>query len=256
MEARGGRTTTTKVKSKNEKYNFARGITKTLRHGAVQRGLSIRPDGFVGATDVLNLSENRFFTTGDLIEVVENEKKQRFSLLWQDGDERPVSCDDARQLLASDASVSANSLQKLFIRANQGHSMAVIESTELLTAVRNADDLKAFCELDAVTGKPLVIHGTYKDNWESIRRQGLSRRARKHVHFACGLPDDKQVISGMRSTADLFIYLDIEKALAGGLAFFISDNRVVLTEGNERGLVETKFFWKVVDRKSNKEISF
>lgn len=253
MEARGGRPTTTKSKSKNEKYNFARGITKTLRHGAVQRGLSIRPDGFVRATDVLNLSENRGFTVDDLIEAVENDKKQRFSLLWQDADERSVTCEEARQLLAGN---DANALQKLFIRANQGHSMTVVESSELLTAIRSTDDLKAICEFDTATGKPLVIHGTYRENWESIRRQGLSRRTRKHVHFACGLPEDRQVISGMRSTVDLFIYLDIEKALAGGLAFFLSDNRVILTEGDERGFVDTKYFLKVVDRKSKKEISF
>lgn len=248
-----GRPTASKGRSKNEKQIFARGLTKCLRHAAGQRGLTVRSDGFVKAVDVLDLPENRSFIVDDLIEVVENDNKQRFSLLWQPadgGDERPVSCGEARKLLLS------GDPTQLYIRANQGHSMAVVESDELLTPIASADDLKDFCALDASTNKRIVIHGTYKDNWESIKRQGLSRRTRKHVHFACGLPENKQVISGMRSSVDLFIFLDVEKALAGGLKFFISDNRVILTEGNADGFVETKFFWKVIDRKSNEELSF
>ena len=248
----------TKSRSKNEKYSFARGITKLLRHAAVQRGLTMRSDGFVRTADVLDLPENRNFTVNDLIEVVENDNKQRFSLLWRNGDdERPVACDEARQLLLTGAGdPKSDQSSQLFIRANQGHSMTVVESTELLTPITNVDDLKDYCTFDPASNKYLIIHGTYKDNWESIKRQGLSRRTRKHVHFACGLPGDKEVISGMRSTVDLFIYLDIQKALVGGLKFFISDNRVILSEGDESGFVETKYFWKVVDRKSRKELSF
>lgn len=248
-----GQSTTTRSKSKNKKYSFARGTTKLLRHAAIQRGLTVRSDGFVRAVDLLDLPENRSFTVDDLVEVVANDKKQRFSLLWQqnDGDERPVTCEQVRQLLAGNDHAS-----HLYIRANQGHSMAVVESTELLTPITSVNDLKDCCALDAASNKRLVIHGTYLQNWESIKREGLSRRTRKHVHFACGLPEDKQVISGMRSTVDLFIYLDIQKALAGGLKFFISDNHVILTEGNERGFVEPQYFWKVVDRKSKKELSF
>ena len=120
----------------------------------------------------------------------------------------------------------------------------------------NIDDLKDHCIFDSESGKYIIIHGTYKDNWESIKDEGLSRSGRNTIHFASGLPGDKQVISGMRSSANIFIYLDIQKALDIGIEFYISENKVILTEGNDKGFLETKFFWKVLDRETGTEISF
>ena len=62
---------------------------------------------------------------------------------------------------------------------------------------------------------PLVIHGTYGKNWFSIKEKGLSRMNRTHIHFAPGEPGQDGVISGMRSSCQLFIYIDIDKAIAG-----------------------------------------
>ena len=64
--------------------------------------------------------------------------------------------------------------------------------------------------------------------------QGLSKMGRTHVHFAPGLPKETGVISGMlnkfclnfpsnrylyikgmRSSAQVYIYIDMEKALQG-----------------------------------------
>uniref|UniRef100_A0A453QK03 tRNA 2'-phosphotransferase 1 n=1 Tax=Aegilops tauschii subsp. strangulata TaxID=200361 RepID=A0A453QK03_AEGTS len=39
--------------------------------------------------------------------------------------------------------------------------------------------------------------------------------ARLHVHFSSGLPSDGGVISGMRSGANILIYLNVRKALQG-----------------------------------------
>ncbi len=33
---------------------------------------------------------------------------------------------------------------------------------------------------------PAVIHGTYASKWEPIKKRGLSRMARNHIHFAPG----------------------------------------------------------------------
>ncbi|KAK4988413.1 tRNA 2'-phosphotransferase [Elasticomyces elasticus] len=141
------------------------------------------------------------------------------------------------------------------IRANQGHSLAVA-SESLLTPI-------------TATNMPAtVVHGTVHGAWHLILASGgLKRMGRNHVHFAAGLPpnfktllpaaatadddvdDDDQtaaqsratvsVISGMRASSTLLIYLDLPKAMAAGLAFGVSENGVILCEGDERGVVGT-----------------
>lgn len=74
---------------------------------------------------------------------------------------------------------------------------------------------------------------------------------RNHIHMSTGLPEDKQgVISGMRKDAEVLIYVDIQKSLQDGLLlWWISENGVVLTEGDENGVLSSKYFKKVVGRK-------
>jgi len=75
---------------------------------------------------------------------------------------------------------------------------------------------------------------------------------RNHVHFSTGLPEDKQgVLSGMRSDAEILVYVDVGQSLEDGMEWWISENGVVLTEGNEDGLVPTKYFKKVKGRKQD-----
>lgn len=62
---------------------------------------------------------------------------------------------------------------------------------------------------------PTIIHGTYFKNWTKIKTEGLSRMSRLHIHFSPGEPGDSQVISGMRSSCQLYIYIDTKKAVRG-----------------------------------------
>lgn len=64
---------------------------------------------------------------------------------------------------------------------------------------------------------PTVIHGTYLGSWESIQKSGLKRMNRIHIHFAPGEPGDEGVISGMRRSAEVYIYINLSKALKGEL---------------------------------------
>ena len=50
----------------------------------------------------------------------------------------------------------------------------------------------------------------------------------------------------MRADAEVLIYIDIQKSLEdGALQWWLSENGVVLTEGDENGLVPTRY-WKLV----------
>ena len=44
-------------------------------------------------------------------------------------------------------------------------------------------DLKPITDPSAY---PVVVHGTYTKAWQQIRRQGLSKMRRNHIHFAQG----------------------------------------------------------------------
>ncbi|KAH9845104.1 tRNA 2'-phosphotransferase 1 [Teratosphaeria destructans] len=84
---------------------------------------------------------------------------------------------------------------------------------------------------------------------------------RTHVHFAAGLPagvtslvdDDAAsssapVISGMRQSSTVLIFLDVDKALQAGVKLWMSANGVVLSEGNAEGVVPLEVFRRVEDR--------
>lgn len=96
---------------------------------------------------------------------------------------------------------------------------------------------------------PQVIHGTYKKHWFKIRAEGLNRMSRNHIHFATGLPFDKEVISGIRRNVEVFIYIDVPKALAAGIKFYQSTNGVVLSPGDANGVIKPDYFLKVFDEK-------
>jgi 2'-phosphotransferase len=88
---------------------------------------------------------------------------------------------------------------------------------------------------------------------------------RNHVHFASGLPagfktledategqvdsSSEPVISGMRKTSEVLIFIDLRKALADGLRFGRSANGVILSEGNGDGLISAQYFLRVEERR-------
>ena len=61
--------------------------------------------------------------------------------------------------------------------------------------------------------------------------------------------DSQKVISGMRKSADILIWVDVRKSIEDvGLKWWRSTNGVILTEGNDQGLVDLKFVRRIVDR--------
>mmetsp|Transcript_1965 Transcript_1965/g.3629 ORF Transcript_1965/g.3629 Transcript_1965/m.3629 type:complete len:246 (-) Transcript_1965:266-1003(-) len=198
---------------------LSRKLSKLLRHRIHANGLSdcLRGDGYVPLDRVLALRGFQGRTVDEIREVVKCNDKQRFSLLEEDG--------------------------VLYIRANQGHSISGL----------NDDDLLQKIEFSANDDKQLIaIHGTYHKAWPAILQSGgLSRMTRQHVHLAADLPGEGGVISGMRSSCELIVYVDVRAAvLEGGLQFFSSANNVILTPGP----LPLSFFTKVVNRSTNETI--
>ncbi|PFH33507.1 hypothetical protein BESB_077240 [Besnoitia besnoiti] len=122
------------------------------------------------------------------------------------------------------------------LRATQGHTIRHISSELLLRRIRDPAEI------------PKCVHGTYMKNWLAIRTVGLSRMHRNHIHFAPGLPCECGVVSGMRQTNDVAIYVDVERAMRDGIRFFVSNNNVILTEGI-RGKLAPKHFKRAIHLK-------
>jgi len=179
----------------------------------------MRPDGYVRVDELLKLPKLSSVGFVDLEKIVQNDAKGRYTLLLE-----PTPSN-----YLQGAEVASGPVW--WIRANQGHSMEDVE-----------------VEMKAVTDPsqcPIVVHGTNRRAWASIEKNGLSKMRRNHIHFAQGLPGTKGVISGMRSQADVLIYIDIAKALTDNLKFFISANGVVLSAGNEEGFIPPEYFLRV-----------
>jgi len=133
------------------------------------------------------------------------------------------------------ADTDANGNKIWLIRATQGHSLKSVSDDDLLE------------KLTDVSGISSCIHGTYKEPWNSIKKTGLNKMGRNHIHMSIGYPGDGQVISGMRKTCDVYIELDLEKAIQEGVPFYVSKNKVVLSPGIN-GVIPTKYFKKVFIR--------
>lgn len=79
--------------------------------------------------------------------------------------------------------------------------------------------------------------------------------SRNHIHFATRFPEDGKLISGVRPNAEVLIFLNVGRALAAGLHLYVSGNGVVLSPGNEQGIIECRFFEKAIDRRTGRRLA-
>ncbi|KAH7924303.1 hypothetical protein BV22DRAFT_1013613 [Leucogyrophana mollusca] len=208
---------------------ISKSLSWLLRHGAKTAGLQLRPDGYANVSDVLANPIFKDITFGKLQEVVSKDAKQRYSLV-----------------LEPQIAQASSATNTWWIRANQGHSIKDVRLE--LKPILSASEI------------PMAVHGTTRKAWElicecqagvipspltcRIATQGLSKMNRNHIHLARGLARDS-VISGMRSSSQILIFIDVQKALDAGIPFFLSDNGVVLTAGDESGFLLPTFFRRV-----------
>ncbi|KAK0249191.1 tRNA 2'-phosphotransferase [Friedmanniomyces endolithicus] len=237
-------------------------ISWLLRHGAEKEGLQLDSRGFLNVQDVLSNRNLRSLkvTFDELREIVEENDKQRFTMV-------PVAAPTASRV-GDDVEGDSTGLQQqpipsnkpgdYLIRANQGHSLKLSDDSGLLTPIT------------AANLPDVAVHGTTHAAWPLIVASGgLKPMGRNHVHFASGLPSgfkslvdsesdgaaatttvtvDAPVISGMRNSSTILMFLDLDKALAAGVKLGLSDNGVILSEGNADGLVPLEVFKRVEDR--------
>lgn len=203
-------------------------LSWVLRHSAPDIGLPMTSGGWVPVQEISNSRHPRLkgATLEAMEEVVATNDKKRFAMSMRPRAE------------FQDLSVDVNDDQQqiLCIRANQGHSIKSIDPQLVLARLSTEELLNFSC----------IVHGTYENAWKVISVEGLSKMNRTHIHFATGLPKDHGVISGMRRSASVFIYVDPERCISDGIKFFISENGVVLTDGID-GVIPPKYFLRVTD---------
>lgn len=124
-----------------------------------------------------------------------------------------------------DAVVATNNKQRFAIsadgtriRARQGHSIAV----EL--------------GLAPVAPPERLYHGTAARTVEAIRREGLSKRRRQHVHLSADADTATNV--GARHGEPVVLTVRAGEMTAAGHAFFLSENGVWLTDAVPTRFIE------------------
>ena len=166
----------------NQDVQISKTMSWILRHGMNE--LKLKPDnlGRIPLQTLVNLPQMK--NIGATISIVKNivnfSDKKRFRL------------DEINGIL--------------MIGANQGHSKEIgnkIDSEQLMTRITKPVEL--------------CVHGTYSKAINKIKESGLKTMARSHIHFASGYPSDATVISGARTNANVFVILDMEKALSDGI---------------------------------------
>ena len=73
--------------------------------------------------------------------------------------------------------------------------------------------------------------------------------------MALGLPGNKGVISGMRTSSEIIIEVNLARAILDGkIPFHVSQNKVILSPGKESGYLPPKYFRTVLDFKKREFI--
>ncbi|KPI86423.1 putative phosphotransferase [Leptomonas seymouri] len=213
-------TVTPEVLSPAQHKTVSKFISTLLRHKADQWKVPITANGYVLVEDVLRHPQLalKHPTPRDIALLVRDSDKQRFRLAF--------GAEDGR----------------VYIAATQGHSLDGVEP-----------ELRVLTSPEEV---PMAVHGTYWRAWRLIESCGyMSTMTRQHIHFAKGLMHDGSVISGMRTNAQILIYLDVPSVLADGIPLYESTNGVILTPGVGSTLqLPLKYVAKVVERKSGRII--
>ncbi|XP_018649737.1 hypothetical protein Smp_037640 [Schistosoma mansoni] len=265
-----------------------------LRHGAENVGMKYEPGGYLYVDKILQLKPFQGVRLEDISRVVNSNDKKRYELSTNPENgllrirayqghtvtftvrQFALYCFAAIKLLRrvwkhvkiisklGSRPIKYNTRSILHLVQNTTFSLDIYMARPHKTQY-NPNNLFAFFNLtiegldialiENPEDYPTVIHGTYFRNWDSIRKEGLKRMQRTHIHFAPGEVGETGVISGMRSSAEIIIYIDLIKAINDGYKFYISKNNVILCEGNKEGCLPTTYFRAAYQRNPRLKLS-
>jgi 2'-phosphotransferase len=211
--------------SKIKKNHLSKEMVKILRHSAEKMKIHIHTDGYINLADLvpnlktiknIDIKEQQTEILQTVNLIVQDCKKQRFSI-------RKIKSDKKLNYL--------NILSKFEIRANQGHSMKIVNISDF--------EFIKYPEIEI----PTLFHGTFKKSVNSIMKYGLNRMKRNNIHLTEGFignknSQGKNIISGIRNNCQIIILIDTKKASEKyHLKFFRSSNKVILCPGNAEGSI-------------------
>ncbi|XP_071541169.1 5'-3' exoribonuclease 1 [Panulirus ornatus] len=89
-----------------------------------------------------------------------------------------------------------------------------------------------------------VVYGSYYASWSKIMHQGLWKTS--GYNFIPCYPFVPRDMTGPKAY-QLYIFLDVRKAMSDGMKFFKVGNRQILCSGDRLGHISPKYFMKVLD---------
>lgn len=160
--------------------NISKTMSYILRHKPEDYGLSMDAHGWVSVQELVDALVINIAT---LVGIVKQDTKGRYEF-------------------------SSNTQ---FIRATQGHSVAVDLSLEPF-----------------VSDIPYLYHGTADRFLSSILSSGLQRQSRNHVHLSADA--DTAVDVGKRHGRPVVLQVDYQALLKDGFKLYVSKNNVILID--------------------------
>ena len=147
----------------------------------------------------LELNKNGWANVDELIE-----KSKMKNIIFSIDELNDIVQSNDKQRFAFDDS-------KTLIRANQGHSVKTID-----------------LQLEVLKPPNFLYHGTVEKFLESIRKTGLQKQSRQHVH----LSEDRETATkvGSRRGAPIILSIRTLEMFDKGFKFYRSENGVWLTE--------------------------
>ncbi|KAI0481602.1 RNA 2'-phosphotransferase, Tpt1 [Xylaria cf. heliscus] len=265
----------------NRQVQISKALSTLLRHQAQNAGIRLDDEGFAPLDRVMQWPRLQSLnpTVAEIKDEVATNAKQRFSLK-PNPDERVASTtsdDDAAHWV-----IRANQGHSIAIASEALHAPVTLEDRNVPDVVVHGTYFAFWPSIVAAGGLKKMgrTHVHFGTGIPGDGKEGgglvhdVEDEEDEEGATAAAAQSRPKVISGMRADAEVLIFVDVERALrdnetssSGGggggggssntaeekaadeIKWWISENNVVLTEGNAEGLVPLKYFKEVRGRR-------